>query len=53
MDLPRSLYGQLYLLAYDLKRHRFDYSKLWLLGYALRGAVLTELLMTGRLPGTR
>jgi hypothetical protein len=49
MDLPRTLYGQLYLLAYDLKRRRFDYTKLWLLGYALRGATLAELVMTGHL----
>src|SRR6478752_676303 len=49
MDLPQTLYGQLYLLAYDRRRHRFDFGKLWLLGYALRGAILTELLLGGHL----
>jgi hypothetical protein len=49
MDLPHTLYGQLYLLAYDRRRRRFDYGKLWLLGYALRAATLTELFMTGYL----
>lgn len=49
MDLPHTLYGQLYLLAYDRKRRRFDYGKLWLLGHALRGATLTELLGSGHL----
>src|SRR6478752_3904002 len=49
MDLPQTLYGQLYLLAYDRRRRRFDFGKLWLLGYALRGAILTELLLSGHL----
>jgi hypothetical protein len=49
MDLPHTLYGQLYLLAYDRKRRRFDYGKLWLLDHALRGATLTELLGSGHL----
>ena len=49
MDLPHTLYGQLYLLAYDCRRHRFDFGKLWLLGYALRGAILTELVLGGHL----
>ena len=52
MDLPQTLYGQLYLLAYDRRRRRFDFRKLWLLGYALRGAILTELLLTGYLRDT-
>src|SRR6478735_3377769 len=49
MDLPQTLYGQLYLLAYDRRRRRFDFGKLWLLGYAWRGAILTGLLLTGHL----
>ncbi|MBB3749229.1 hypothetical protein FHT44_001690 [Mycolicibacterium sp. BK634] len=49
MDLPRTLYGQLYLLAYDRRRRRFDYGKLWLLDHALRGAMLAELLEAGHL----
>ena len=42
MDLPQTLYGQLYLLAYDRHRHRFPHEKLLLLGFALR--VLTVSL---------
>ena len=49
MDLPNTLYGQLYLLAYDRRRRRFDSGKLWLLGCALRGAMLTELFLAGHL----
>jgi hypothetical protein len=32
---------QLYLLAYDRHRHRFDFDNLSLLGFALRAAMLT------------
>lgn len=49
MDLPQTLHGQLYLLAYDWKRHRFDGDNLWLFGFALRAAMLTDLYLTGRL----
>ena len=58
MDLPKTLHGQLYLLAYDLladdpKRHRFGFhrenswDKRWHLGFALRAAMLTDLYLTG------
>lgn len=52
MDLPQTLHGQLYLLAYDRKRHRFDLDNLWLLGFALRAAILTDLFLTGYLQDT-
>ena len=52
MDLPQTLHGQLYLLAYDRKRHRFDFNNLWLLGFALRAAMLTDLFLTGHLQDT-
>lgn len=47
MELPQTLHGQLYLLAYDRKRHRFDGHDLWLLGFALRAAMLTDLHLMG------
>jgi hypothetical protein len=37
MDLPETLHGRLFLLAYERKAHRFDLYRLWLLGFALRG----------------
>src|SRR5262245_57201095 len=49
MQLPQTLYGQLYLLAYDRNRHRFDIGNSWLLGFGLRAAMLTELLQGGYL----
>jgi hypothetical protein len=49
MDLPPTLHGQLYLLAYDRNRHRFNFDNLWLLGFALRAAMLTDLFLTGYL----
>jgi hypothetical protein len=49
LDLPQSLHGQLYLLAYDRKRRRFDSDNLWLFGFALRAAMLTDLYLTGHL----
>jgi hypothetical protein len=52
MDLPQALHGQLYLLAYDRNRHRFDLEHLWLLGFALRAAMLTDLFLTGYLQDT-
>ena len=50
MDLPQTLHGQLYLLAFDRKRgtdSRATTSKL--LGSALRAAMLTDLYLTGHL----
>ena len=49
MDLPQTLHGQLYLLAYDRNRHRFDFDNRWLLGLALCAAMLTDLFLTGHL----
>jgi hypothetical protein len=49
MDLPRTLHGQLYLLAYDRKLRRFEYGSggsrknQWRLELALRSAILTDL----------
>ena len=47
MNLPQTLHGQLYLLAYDRKRRRFDGDNLPLFGLALRAAMLTDLYLTG------
>lgn len=49
MHLPLSLHGQLYLLAFDRDRHRFDGDNLSLFGFALRAAMLTDLYLTGYL----
>jgi hypothetical protein len=49
MDLPQTLHAQLYLLAYDRKRHRFDFDHLSLLGFALGATMLTDLFLTGHL----
>lgn len=49
MDLPATLHGQLYLLAYDPLRRRYELDQLWLLGLALRAAMLTELFLAGHL----
>ena len=49
MDLPQTLHGQLYLLAFDRKRHRFEGDNLKLFGFALRAAMLTDLYLTGHL----
>ena len=46
---PQTLHGQLYLLAYDRKRHRFDIYNHSLFGFALRSAMLTDLYLTGYL----
>lgn len=53
MELPRTLHGQLFLLAYDRRRRRFvyDYDDAWRMrwrfGYALKSAVLADLYLTG------
>ena len=52
MELPKTLHGQLYLLAYDRDRKRFDPRDHWLLGFALRAAILTELSTSGHLRDT-
>lgn len=52
MDLPQTLHAQLYLLAYDRERHRFgghSTNAHWLIGFALRAAMLTDLYLTGYL----
>ncbi len=49
MELPQTLHAQLYLLAYDRQRRRFqfDRDKRWLFSFALRSAMLTDLFLTG------
>ena len=49
MELPQTLHGQLYLLAYDHNRHRFDIYNHSLFGFALRAAMLTDLYLTNYL----
>jgi Golgi phosphoprotein 3 (GPP34) len=49
VDLPSTLHGQLYLLAYDRNRHHFDGGNRPLFGFALRAAMLTDLYLTGYL----
>jgi hypothetical protein len=49
VDLPQTLHGQLYLLAFDRDQHRFDGDNLWLFGLALRAAMMTDLYLTGYL----
>lgn len=49
MDVPATLHGQLYLLAYDRNRHQFDGGNRPLFGFALRAAMLTDLYLTGYL----
>src|SRR5688572_13034300 len=48
-DLPVTLYGQLYLLAYDRKRHQFRSSDQRLFSCALRAAMLSDLYLGGHL----
>jgi hypothetical protein len=48
VDLPQTLHGQLYLLSYDRKRHRFVKHAPFF-GLALRAAMLTDLYLTGYL----
>jgi hypothetical protein len=46
VELPQTLHGQLYLLAYDRERHRVsEYRPLF--GLALSAAMLTDLYLTG------
>jgi hypothetical protein len=49
VDLPQTLHGQLYLLAYDRNRHRFGIYNHSLFSFALRAAMLTDLYLTGNL----
>ena len=49
MELPQTLHAQLYLLAYDSKRHQFRFDRWELFGFALRAAMLTDLYLTGYL----
>jgi hypothetical protein len=36
-------------MAFDRDRHRFDGDNLWLFGFALRAAMLTDLYLSGYL----
>lgn len=53
MELPRTLHGQLYLLAYDSKQRRFEFDfdetwkTGWRFGFALQSAMLTDLYLSG------
>ena len=53
MDLPSTLHGQLYLLAYDRNRRKFVFDHTnawnprWRFGYAMRAAMLTDLYLGG------
>jgi hypothetical protein len=53
VELPRTLHGQLYLLAYDRKQRRFQYDyddawkMRWRFGFALKSAMLADLYLTG------
>ena len=53
MELPRTLHGQLYLLAYDHKKRRFHFDDRnswkneWRFEFALRSAMLTDLYLGG------
>ena len=47
--LPQTLHGQLFLLAYDRRRHRVDLDNHWRFGLALGAAMLTNLYLTGHL----
>jgi len=49
LELPQTLHGQLFLLAYDRCRGRFDGDDRWRFGLALRTAMLTDLYLTGHL----
>ncbi|TDC63460.1 GPP34 family phosphoprotein [Actinomadura sp. GC306] len=48
VKVPESLPARMYLLAYDLRKHKMSKSRTEL-GYLLRGAALTELYLDGRL----
>ena len=53
MELPRTLHGQLFLLAYDRNRRRFEFGSdgswknQWRFEFALRAAMLTDLYLAG------
>ena len=49
VELPQTLHGQLFLLAYDRCRRRLDGNDRWRFGLALRTAMLTDLYLTGHL----
>jgi Golgi phosphoprotein 3 (GPP34) len=49
VELPRTLHGLLFLLAYDRCRVRLDGDERWRFGLALRTAMLTDLYLTGHL----
>lgn len=49
MELPKTLHGQLYLLGYDSKRHRFGVTYPQLFELALHAAMLTDLYLAGYL----
>jgi hypothetical protein len=42
-ELPQTLHGQLFLLAYDRYRGRLDGNDGWRFGLALRTAMLSDL----------
>jgi hypothetical protein len=46
LELPQTLHGQLFLLAYDRRRNRVDGDDRWRFGLALRTAMLTDLYLT-------
>ena len=46
-ELPQTLHGQLFLVAYDRRRRRFDADNRWRFGLALRIAMLTDLFLSG------
>jgi hypothetical protein len=53
VELPRTLHGQVYLLAYDKNRRQFQFdyngswNKQWRFEFALRSAMLTDLFLDG------
>jgi hypothetical protein len=53
MELPQTLHGQLYLLAYDRNRRKFQldcnglWNSQWRFEFALRSAMLTDLDLAG------
>jgi hypothetical protein len=48
-QVPSTLHGQLFLLAFDPKQGRFDGYDVTLFGYALRAAMLADLYLAGYL----
>ena len=49
IGLPSTWYGQLFTLAHDRRRGRFDGDDRWRFGLALRTAMLAELCFNGHL----